>query len=213
MGWELECWANWLRKISPGLRDKSLVKACRIQRQDEILQCCCLCSAPWIHLATFPKSWGKSACKGAATREWQVWAETPFAFAFSLHSASSLCFAIFSTVLARAFAISAPAWIPKQVVLWDAEHSLLSARLWLRVVSSASASGSGCSIPKARWRSRRVVTQLARPLLSTGQNNYVLEWKPSLTAGQRWSRKWLQKISISGSGSDITKYFHFSRWI
>ena len=37
-----------------------------------------------------------------------------------------------------------------------------------------------CSIPKARWRSRRVVTQLARPLLSTGQNNYVLEWKPSL---------------------------------
>ena len=31
-------------------------------------------------------------CKGAATREWQVWAETPFAFAFSLHSAS-LCFA------------------------------------------------------------------------------------------------------------------------
>ena len=93
MGWELECWANWLRKISPGLRDKSLVKACRIQRQDEILQCCCLCSAPWIHLATFPKSWGKLGCKEAATREWQVWAETPFAFAFSLHSASSLCFA------------------------------------------------------------------------------------------------------------------------
>ena len=46
-----------------------------------------------------------------------------------------------------------------------------------RIVSSVCES---CSIPKARWRSRRVVTQLARPLLSTGQNNYVLEWKPSL---------------------------------
>ena len=46
-----------------------------------------------------------------------------------------------------------------------------------RIVSSVCES---CSIPKARWRSRWVVTQLARPLLSTGQNNYLLEWKPSL---------------------------------
>ena len=56
--------------------------------------------------------------------------------------------------------------------------------MWLRVVSGVCVHWHwwswSWSIPKARWRSRRVVTQLARPLLSTGQNNYVLEWKPSL---------------------------------
>ena len=130
---------------------------------------------------------------GLSRQQWQVWAATPFAFAQSpplhtppLYSTATTPFA-FAICCCRHRGLdthcAAQSWNAVQFILncialhCDAVHcNVTESCQWCVCVHCCWS----CSIPKARWKSRRVVTQLARPLLSTGQNNYVLEWKPSL---------------------------------